>query len=282
MGRVMSSRLANTTIGSAPTRVGSLESSIAEYLGATIDADFSGKQVVLLSDIGVASGVAGLDATSKIPVAQVPDLSGSYIAVSQKAAASGVASLDASSKVVQLPAAAKAAPNDVNQIWLTGASGLLPADAVSAYRVNIALSAAAYRSASSQSIAASTLTALSFEGTLWDAAHDYALNWDQLGSLTEFWNASSPTVMRAPYGGIYAINAELQVYPSVNELQFGIRINGSATVFATTVIQQTTNGFTISTQLHLAAGDNVEAVVFSPTGATVTFAKLAVTLLGAL
>jgi hypothetical protein len=52
---------------------------------------------------GAASGVASLDASSLVPVAQIPALA--YVPTSQKAAASGVASLDSSTKVpiAQLP-----------------------------------------------------------------------------------------------------------------------------------------------------------------------------------
>lgn len=48
---------------------------------------------------GAANGVASLDGSSLVPVAQIPSLSGTYIPLAQKAAASGVASLDAGTKV---------------------------------------------------------------------------------------------------------------------------------------------------------------------------------------
>ena len=66
-----------------------------------------------LTQKGAASGVATLDANTKVPIAQIPtipasnigDLSATYIAVTQKGAASGVATLGTDSKVPvsQLP-----------------------------------------------------------------------------------------------------------------------------------------------------------------------------------
>lgn len=73
-----------------------------------------------------ASGVASLDATTKVPTAQIPDLSATYLTAAQKNAANGVAPLDASSKVPQanLPTpkitVASTAPSSpaVNDIWI--------------------------------------------------------------------------------------------------------------------------------------------------------------------
>lgn len=66
-----------------------------------------------LSQKGAASGVATLDASTKVPIAQIPtipasnigDLSATYIPVTQKGAASGVATLGTDSKIPasQLP-----------------------------------------------------------------------------------------------------------------------------------------------------------------------------------
>ena len=65
----------------------------------------AGDPVVVTALIGAVNGVASLDAGGKVPTSQLPDLSGTYLAVSQKGAASGVASLDAGSKVptAQIP-----------------------------------------------------------------------------------------------------------------------------------------------------------------------------------
>lgn len=54
---------------------------------------------VATSAVGAAGGVATLDGSSKVPVAQLPDLSGTYIPLTQKGAVSGVAPLDGSSKI---------------------------------------------------------------------------------------------------------------------------------------------------------------------------------------
>lgn len=69
---------------------------------ASLDA--SSKVVQDPASRGLANGVASLDAGTKVPSAQVPDLSATYVAVTQKAAVNGVASLNASGLVVQNPA----------------------------------------------------------------------------------------------------------------------------------------------------------------------------------
>lgn len=51
---------------------------------------------IATSAAGAAGGVATLDGTTHVPAAQLPDLSGTYINISQKGAASGVATLDGS------------------------------------------------------------------------------------------------------------------------------------------------------------------------------------------
>jgi len=58
------------------------------------------------SEKAAASGYASLDAAIKVPVAQIPDLSATYQAKSEKAQANGYPSLDATGKVpaAQLPA----------------------------------------------------------------------------------------------------------------------------------------------------------------------------------
>lgn len=60
---------------------------------------------LVVSQKGAASGLATLDSGSKVPTAQLPDLSGTYLPVTQKGAASGLATLDSGSKVpvAQIP-----------------------------------------------------------------------------------------------------------------------------------------------------------------------------------
>lgn len=69
--------------------------------------------LIPLAQKAAANGVATLDASSKIPSAQLPDISGTYIATTRINAASGVAGLDASSKVLpaQLNLASSAPPS---------------------------------------------------------------------------------------------------------------------------------------------------------------------------
>jgi hypothetical protein len=54
---------------------------------------------------GAANGVASLDASSLVPVAQLPSLSSTYVAVSTRGAASGVATLDSTTRlpIAQVP-----------------------------------------------------------------------------------------------------------------------------------------------------------------------------------
>ena len=55
--------------------------------------------LIPLAQKAAANGVATLDGTTKIPVAQIPSLSGTYVPWSNVEVANGVASLDASAKV---------------------------------------------------------------------------------------------------------------------------------------------------------------------------------------
>jgi hypothetical protein len=61
------------------------------------------------SEKGAASGVATLDASTKIPTAQIPSLTSTYVAVSTRGAANGVATLDAAGDVpiAQIPNVAR-------------------------------------------------------------------------------------------------------------------------------------------------------------------------------
>ncbi|QBZ73388.1 minor tail protein [Streptomyces phage Heather] len=58
------------------------------------------------SDKGAANGVATLDASTKVPTAQIPSLTSTYVAVSTRGAANGVATLDGTTRlpVAQVPA----------------------------------------------------------------------------------------------------------------------------------------------------------------------------------
>lgn len=67
--------------------------------GASITLNSADIGSVALTAVGVANGVASLDAGTKIPVAQIPSLSGTYLLASLLGAANGVAGLNASSVV---------------------------------------------------------------------------------------------------------------------------------------------------------------------------------------
>lgn len=67
--------------------------------GTSITLDSTDIGAIPTTEKGAASGVATLDAGSLVPVAQIPDLSATYLATAQKGAASGVASLDGSTLV---------------------------------------------------------------------------------------------------------------------------------------------------------------------------------------
>lgn len=80
--------------------------------------------------LGAASGLATLDSGGHVPAGQLPNLSGTYLTVAQKAAASGVASLDSGTKVPagQIP--------DLSATYIVAAqkaaaSGVAPLDASS-------------------------------------------------------------------------------------------------------------------------------------------------------
>lgn len=77
-----------------------------------------------ISKTAKANAVPLSDVSGKISSGWFPDLSGTYIPLSQKAAASGVASLDVSSKVVQDPANATATPT-ASKIPIADGSGKL-------------------------------------------------------------------------------------------------------------------------------------------------------------
>jgi hypothetical protein len=71
--------------------------SVNGYSAISITLSSADVGAVPLTQRGAANGVATLDGTTHVPAAQLPDLSGTYIATTQKGAASGVASLDSSS-----------------------------------------------------------------------------------------------------------------------------------------------------------------------------------------
>jgi hypothetical protein len=64
---------------------------------------------VATTALGAASGVATLDSGSKVPTAQIPSLTSTYVAVSTRGVANGVATLDASADVpiAQIPDTAR-------------------------------------------------------------------------------------------------------------------------------------------------------------------------------
>lgn len=103
------------------------------YSAATIDLIAADVGAVDLTEVGVASGVASLDATTHVPVAQIPDLSAAYVLDSRIGAVNGVASLDADSKVPvdQIPDisttyVATSRIGAANGVASLGAGGLIP------------------------------------------------------------------------------------------------------------------------------------------------------------
>lgn len=86
--------------------------SVNGYSTSSVTLAASDVGAIATSEKGAANGVATLDATTKVPVAQVPDLSSTYVAVTRIGAASGVASLDGSTKIpsAQLSLASSAPP----------------------------------------------------------------------------------------------------------------------------------------------------------------------------
>lgn len=83
--------------------------SVNGYAGATVTLNASDVGALtqtaadarypLLTQVGVASGIAQLDANTKVPTAQIPDLSATYLTVAEQGAANGVAGLNGSSKL---------------------------------------------------------------------------------------------------------------------------------------------------------------------------------------
>ncbi len=67
--------------------------------GSSITLNSADIGSVALTAVGAANGVASLDSGTKVPVAQLPDLSSTYILTSRIGAASGVAGLNGSSLV---------------------------------------------------------------------------------------------------------------------------------------------------------------------------------------
>ena len=76
-----------------------------------------------------ANGVASLDGTTKVPSAQIPDLSATYLTATQRAAANGVASLDGTTKVpaAQIPdlSATYTTVAGYGNVWTPNDQGLI-------------------------------------------------------------------------------------------------------------------------------------------------------------
>lgn len=91
-----------TTARGAASGVASLDSS--SLVPTAQIPDLSGTYVAA-SRVGAASGIATLDSGTKVPTAQLPDLSGTYVAASRVGAASGIATLDSTTHLstAQLP-----------------------------------------------------------------------------------------------------------------------------------------------------------------------------------
>lgn len=64
-----------------------------------INANFDTSGLIAKTERGAANGVASLDASAKVPLSQMPDLSETYIPVTKKGTAGGVAALDENGKV---------------------------------------------------------------------------------------------------------------------------------------------------------------------------------------
>lgn len=73
--------------------------SVNGYTTAAVVLNAADVGAIATSARGAVNGVASLDGTTKVPVAQLPDLSGTYVLTSRIGAASGVAGLSASSLV---------------------------------------------------------------------------------------------------------------------------------------------------------------------------------------
>lgn len=95
------------------------------YSATSVTLDAADVEAVSLASMGVASGVATLDINTLIPVAQIPNLSATYVTLVEKGVANGVSSLNSSGviPISQIP--------DISATYVTVAevgapSGVVP------------------------------------------------------------------------------------------------------------------------------------------------------------
>lgn len=83
------------------------------YSAATVTLTAADVGAIATTARGAANGVASLDASTKVPVAQIPDLTAAYVPWANVEVANGVASLDSSAKIksTELNLAASAPPS---------------------------------------------------------------------------------------------------------------------------------------------------------------------------
>ena len=96
-----------------PQGVPGVVSSVNGYTTSTIVLNAADVGALPTSARGAAGGVASLDGSTKVPVAQIPDLSATYVAMTLVGAASGVASLSSGGLIpsAQLDLASAAPPS---------------------------------------------------------------------------------------------------------------------------------------------------------------------------
>jgi hypothetical protein len=98
----------------------------------TVTIDVATSQLQTKAEKNVANGYAGLDTSSKILSAQIPDLSATYQAVSGKNATNGYAGLDATARIAKAQAPDVAVYTDAAQSYTAGRKQTFAASATTA------------------------------------------------------------------------------------------------------------------------------------------------------
>lgn len=180
--------------------------------GKVINASFDTSGLLAKSERGAAGGVASLDMQSKVPEAQLPNLSETYILVAQKGEAGGVAELDATGKVP-----AERLPVDGKSITV-GADGKLIAVGGGSVGSGPALGDFVY---SSSSLAADN------PGRLPLFTGETICNFDKLYPDFYAWlqNHTELTCTEAEYEEVLAQYTECRLYALTTEDVFGPGVN---------------------------------------------------------